>query len=167
MGYSWDSWSPAERGNIDSSNEKSSHTTDSDTTRLWKIRTSCKWRQAKFRNTSNIAIWWTTRISWEWIVRSCWRVYWAWVYWIWRVLSTRVWKVIPTLWIFISSAANKTHEGQYKHRKSCSFHGLTMSHNNDFNNTVSYKGTHWKSPEHDHKCLLMHATMKKATLNRT
>lgn len=24
-----------------------------------------------------------------------------------------------------------------------------MSHNNDFNNTVSYKGTHWKSPEHD------------------
>lgn len=57
-----------------------------------------------------------------WIVRSCWRVYWAWVYWIWRVLSTRVWnsiwsvlstrvwKVIPTLWIFISSAANKTLE---------------------------------------------------------
>lgn len=41
------------------------------------------------------------------------------------------------------------HEGQYKHCKSCSFHGLSMSQRKDFNNTVSYIGTHWKSLEHD------------------
>lgn len=41
------------------------------------------------------------------------------------------------------------HEGQYKHCKSCSFHGLSMSQSKYFNNTVSYIGTHWKSLEHD------------------